>query len=89
MIRKRSKKTAKIYANERIPLVIELLNQFPFCQRCKTNKSVDVHELKSRARGGSILDKNNLRCVCRPCHTWITSHPKEAHEQGWLKWSWE
>lgn len=89
MIRKRSVKTEKIYAQHRRPLVAKLLAKYPVCQRCNNNYSQDVHELKTRARGGSILDENNLRCVCRTCHNWITGHPQEAHEQGWLKWSWE
>ena len=88
-MRKRSLKRAKLYENERIPLVIKLLAERPNCQRCNTKRSNDVHELKSRARGGSILDIDNLVCVCRDCHNWITTHPKLAHEQGWLKQSWE
>lgn len=85
----RSKKRAKLYAEQRVPLVKRLLNERPFCQRCKTKQSQDVHEIKSRARGGSILDESNLLCLCRSCHSWITQNPKEAREQGFLKNSWE
>lgn len=77
------------YRTERIPIVVEMLAQNPLCQRCHQNQAVDVHELKSRARGGSITDKENLVVVCRPCHSWITTNPKLAREQGWLKNSWD
>ena len=89
MIRSRSKKMAKIYAEQRVPLVKKLLDERTLCQRCQQKRSQDVHEIKSRARGGSILDERNLACLCRPCHNWVTSHPQEAHDEGWLKWSWE
>ena len=50
---------------------------------------MDVHEVKTRGRGGSILDVDNLRCLCRPCHTWVTEHPKESHELGLVVHAWE
>lgn len=40
--------------------------------------AVDGHEVKSRARGGSIIDPDNVIPVCRSCHTWITEHPALA-----------
>jgi 5-methylcytosine-specific restriction endonuclease McrA len=79
----------KIYRTRRRNLVSKLLAERPVCQRCLNDRSQDVHELKSRARGGSIVDEENLVAVCRNCHSWITQHPKEATEQGWLKNSWE
>lgn len=89
MIRPRSKKTEKLYATQRRALVAKLLADRPICQRCHRASSQDIHELKSRARGGSIVDIENLVAICRECHTWITSHPKEAKESGWLKSSWD
>ena len=89
MIRPRSKKREHLYATQRRALVQKLLTENPMCQRCKKEYADDVHELKTRARGGSITDENNLRCVCRSCHIWITTNPKMAQETGWLKWSWE
>ena len=56
----------------------------PKCQ----GRSVDCHEILSRARGGSILDDSNILCVCRACHTWITDHPAEATKLGLLKSRW-
>lgn len=56
--------------------------------RC-TGRATDGHEIKSRARGGSILDDANVMPVCRYCHMMITTHPLEAHERGFLKHAWE
>jgi 5-methylcytosine-specific restriction endonuclease McrA len=88
-IRHRSDKMEKIYRTRRRNLVAKLLADRPICQRCFNDRSQDIHELKSRARGGSITDVDNLVALCRNCHTWVTTNPKEAHEQGWLKNSWE
>jgi 5-methylcytosine-specific restriction endonuclease McrA len=89
MIRPRSKKREKLYAEHRRALVAKMLADSPVCQRCHRASSVDIHELKSRARGGSIIEPDNLVAVCRGCHNWITTHPKEAQETGWLKNSWD
>lgn len=84
---KRSAKMAKAYAGSagvegRRALVARLLAERPRCQAALpavcTGDSVDVHELLARSAGGSILDVDNLVCVCRRCHTWIGDHPKEA-----------
>lgn len=85
----RSKKMAKLYATERRKIVAELLRDQPLCARCAANYATDVHEVKTRARGGSITDKENLIVLCRVCHTWITQNPKLAKEQGWVKNSWD
>lgn len=87
-LRRRSKKTAKVYRDQRIPLVIELLQDNPPCERCLQATATEVHELKSRARGGSILDRDNLACLCHTCHAWVTTNPKAATEEGWLRPSW-
>lgn len=89
MIRHRSKKTEKLYAQQRRKIVMQLLADRPICQRCSQARSEDIHELKSRARGGSITDVENLVAVCRSCHHWITTNPKLAQESGWLKNSWD
>jgi 5-methylcytosine-specific restriction endonuclease McrA len=88
-IRPRSKKMESIYATQRRKIVADLLGSQPLCQRCQREYASDVHELKSRARGGSITDLENLVVLCRVCHTWITQNPKLALEQGWLKNSWD
>ena len=87
-MRPRSRKMAKKYV-ERRRLVIEILAQFPICERCQVARSTEVHEVLSRARGGSILDKSNCKALCHKCHFWITTNPADAKAQGWLKNSWE
>lgn len=79
----RSKKTQEIYKVRR-KIVSSLLEERPFCEAClifsfldgvprRVNQSVDVHEIVSRGRGGSIIDIPNLLAVCRfPCHARIT-----------------
>lgn len=88
-IKPRSAKMTQLYETKRRNLVRKLLADRPVCQRCLSDRSQDIHELKSRSRGGSITELDNLVALCRPCHTWVTQNPKEAHEQGWLKQSWE
>ena len=87
-VRFRSKKRQHLYTQRR-PIVVRLLDSFPICVRCGTNPSDDVHEIVSRARGGSILDPKNLVCLCRRCHAWVTTHPQEAEAEGWSAPSWE
>ena len=100
-MRRRSKKMQAIYRNERAPFVAKFLEEHPDCQRCleqpfvvqpgchwgnrRIGRSTEVHEVLSRARGGSILDDENCRALCHECHSWITGHPRQATEDGWLK----
>lgn len=46
--------------------------------------STDVHEVLTRARGGDILDPDNVRAICRRCHDWIHDHPTESLNLGLL-----
>ena len=87
-MRFRSKKREAIYRKRR-PLVEQLLAERPICERCGTNPSTEIHEVVTRARGGSILDPANCRALCRLCHFHITTHPKQAHEEGLMAHSWE
>lgn len=87
-MRPRSRKRAREYITRR-KLVAMLLTERPVCERCKGARSTEVHELLSRARGGSILDSTNCAALCHHCHRWITTHPAEATAEGWLKRSWE
>jgi hypothetical protein len=98
-LNKRSKKREEIYKLRR-PLVQRLLTEKPWCEACpifavidgkatyKRIPSMDVHEVISRGRGGSILDERNLMCLCRPCHNRITTHPAEGESVGALLPSW-
>jgi hypothetical protein len=44
-----------------------------------------MHEVLSRGRGGSPTDPENILCLCRGCHKWITEHPEQATALGWLR----
>jgi 5-methylcytosine-specific restriction endonuclease McrA len=87
-MRFRSRKREAMYRQRR-PLVAALLAERPICERCGTNPSDDVHEVVSRARGGSILDTSNLVCLCRSCHRWLTDHPAAAVDEGFSAHSWD
>lgn len=88
-LKARSHKQARLYRTQRAPLVAALLLERPICERCQAARSVDVHEIQTRARGGSITDETNLACLCRPCHDWITREPAKAQHEGWLRHSWD
>lgn len=90
---RRSKKTAKAYAGGdgvegRRAFVARILRQRPECEArivgACTGASVDVHEVLRRSAGGDIVDDANVRALCRPCHDWIHTHPREARRLGLL-----
>lgn len=68
--------------------VVLLIHRVDPSHRCGL-RCVDVHEIKTRGRGGSIVNRPNLLPTCRPCHNWIGDHPKEAQELGLTVWSWQ
>jgi len=85
---------------ERRKLVAEMLEQNQDCpagiliypldkKHVCMLRTTEVHEILTRARGGSILDRSNCVALCHSCHAWITVHPKEAHAIGMVKSSWE
>lgn len=88
-LRSRSKKTVTAYV-ERRRIVAFRAAAFPVCEvpHC-TNESTDPHEPLTRARGGSITDRNNLRMVCRLHHDLIHAEPEWAYELGFLRHSWD
>jgi len=88
-LRPRSAKRDRLYREQRRPLVAALLLDRPVCQRCQAARSTEVHEVKSRARGGSITDPENCVALCHDCHAWVTTNPRAALESGWLQSSWE
>lgn len=80
----RSRKQIALYVLRR-RLVAALLEERPVCERCHQQRATECHELLSRARGGSVLDPENIACLCHDCHAWITTHPAEAQAQGWAR----
>jgi hypothetical protein len=58
----------------------------PMCQAslpCCNNSSTDLHHMAGR--GEYHLVVNTWLSVCRECHDWIHTHPKEARELNLLK----
>lgn len=54
-------------------------------------RATDGHEVKTRARGGSIVDPRGITLVCRPCHIQITRNSGKsgwAVRHGWVVASW-
>lgn len=99
-MRHRSKKKEAEYRLRR-PLVERLLTERPWCEACPVfaghdhkityvrKRAVDVHEVVRRSQGGSILDEDNLLCVCRDCHRRIGNEPALAFELGLAKHAWQ
>jgi hypothetical protein len=89
----RSKKTAKVYRDERVPLVTALLTERPWCEiqwddGCQ-GRSVDAHEPRMRSRGADICDPGQCVAACRHCHNQVHANPAAATEKGWLTPSWQ
>ena len=83
-LRPRSAKQESLY-RERRPFVAAFLENRPWCEfplGC-TERAVDVHEVRSRGQGGSILDEENCRSSCRVHNGWAEDHPAEAQAIGW------
>lgn len=60
------------------------------CPRCHLEPAVDVHEKVRRSQsGGAALDVFVQVPLCRACHDDVTLHPQQAHDEGWVLWSWE
>lgn len=99
-MKRRSAKKEAEYRLRR-PLVQRLLTERPYCEACPVfaahdlkatyvrRRSVDLHEIIRRSQGGSILDEDNILCVCRECHRRIGNHPQLAFDLGLAKHGWE
>jgi hypothetical protein len=57
----------------------------PWCPRLAD----DLHEPKTRARGGSITDEDNAQPVCRQHNEELTLEPAWGYRVGLLKHSWD
>lgn len=86
---------ARQVAGERQGIRLELLAQRgAACEGCPVtpvgNASnprpwSDMHEVLTRARGGSPTDPGNILCLCRRCHEWVTTHETEARALGLVR----
>lgn len=56
---------------ERARMAVDVFGANPPCARCG-RPADDLHELLSRARGGSITDPGNCVPLCRDCHDDVT-----------------
>lgn len=87
-LRKRSKAKAKLYREERVPLVERLLDERPWCERCSVQwgnvRSTVIHEKRLRSAGGSITDEENCVALCGTCHLAVHSSPAQARKDGWI-----
>ncbi|MFG2001755.1 hypothetical protein ACGFNU_21650 [Spirillospora sp. NPDC048911] len=89
-LKARSVKTARNYVKRR-DLVAELFTEPTVCEVpwC-TDTATDPHEPLTRARGGSILDRSNIRLICGAHHSEIHDHePDWAYELAFLIHSWD
>ena len=53
-----------------------------------TRHATDVHEILTRARGGSTTDPDNCISLCRGCHRFITENTKWGEQHGFVLPSW-
>ncbi|HEV3268433.1 MAG TPA: HNH endonuclease signature motif containing protein [Acidimicrobiales bacterium] len=76
---------------KRAKFVRLVLAEVPYCEarlaNC-TRRSTDVHEILTRARGGSVIDRKNVAALCRRCHAFITVNPAWSALNGWMLSSW-
>jgi len=77
-----------LYRGERPLCAVWVLLQPEWCTRWAD----DAHEPLTRARGGSIVDPENCRALCRACHDILTFRPDSqlgwAYDAGLLIHSW-
>ena len=53
-----------------------------------SGRVTDAHEIRTRARGGSITNLGNIAFLCRSDDDWITTHPDWSDRHGWTVPSW-
>lgn len=78
--RQRRAMVADLTGGERPLCAVWVLLQPEWCARWAD----DAHEPLSRARLGSIVDPENCRFVCRPCHDVITFRPESEIPWAYL-----
>ncbi len=55
----------------------------PVCEKCRKNKSQDIHH-KAGRNGRYLCDYSLFAALCRPCHDWCHANGREARKQGWI-----
>lgn len=91
---RRQSSSARATARERVDIRWELLRERgAACEGCPLTPVglepprlwSDMHERLTRARGGDPTDKENIICLCRDCHAWVTTHELEARALGLVR----
>jgi len=54
------------------------------CARCGRYCECDMHHVRPKSRGGTKLVP-----LCRMCHVWLHTHPKDAKKLGLYKEGYE
>lgn len=75
-------KGLKVYNGKRIIFLAENKECFAKYNGCY-GEATDVHH--SRGRGKYLNDTSTWLPLCRSCHIYIETHPKEAKERGFSK----
>lgn len=88
------KRAAQRYERERTVQAVLMRDRFTcraaqIVSELECRGRLDVHELLTRARGGSILDVDGAVSLCRAHHDYVHTHPAEALERGLLRSSWD
>lgn len=67
----------------------QLVTRDECCQRCGSTGRLEAHHRRAKHMGGS-KGRSHTQCacngvmVCRRCHSWIHSNPKQARAEGWI-----
>lgn len=94
----RSDKMVAFYAEERVPLALEVLARDGYICQLRTpahkvtseSNPMTVHEVKTRGRHGGIRAPGvnvaaNCKAACQLCNGWASEHPQEAEAMGILE----
>ena len=60
----------------------KFLEDFPICEVCTKEKSIDVHHKDKR--GKNYLEVDTWLSVCRMCHNHIHANPSWARANNYL-----
>jgi hypothetical protein len=78
---------ARLYREERVPLVVRLLEERPWCEfpdGCSA-RSEGLHELLKRSGGGSIVDEANIATSCHFHNEFAENEPAYCESIGWVR----
>jgi hypothetical protein len=90
----KSRAKARRVSAERKDIRLELhAARGPYCQGCPVTPVgamdprpwTDMHEILTRGRGGDPTDPENILCLCRECHVWVTTHEVAARALGLVR----